>query len=73
MTQPQAPGQNRDGSEAPASLPSPRRPCIACTVAAGDKLTLTLHDRPVEFVSNTGRNYWQTLITKMGWARPLVR
>lgn len=45
----------------------------ACTVAAGDKLTLTLHARPVEFVSNTGRNYWQTLITKMGWARPLVR
>ena len=28
---------------------------------------------PVEFVSNTARNYWQTLITKMGWARPLVR
>lgn len=45
----------------------------ACTLAAGDRLTLGLHDRPVEFVSNAGRNYWQTLITKMGWARPLVR
>jgi NAD+ kinase len=45
----------------------------ACTVAAGDRLTLGLHDRPVEFVSNTKRNYWDTLITKMGWARPLVR
>ena len=46
---------------------------IACTVAAGDRLTLSLHDRPVEFVSHGGRNYWDTLITKMGWARPLIR
>lgn len=45
----------------------------ACTLMAGDKLTLGLHDRPVEFVSNASRNYWQTLISKMGWARPLVR
>ena len=44
-----------------------------CTLVAGDKLTLGLHERPVEFVSNASRNYWQTLITKMGWARPLVR
>ena len=46
---------------------------IACTVAAGDRLTLSLHDRPIEFVSNAERNYWDTLITKMGWARPLVK
>lgn len=45
----------------------------ACTLASGDKLTLALHDRPVEFVSNERRNYWETLISKMGWARPPVR
>ncbi|MFT3686138.1 MAG: NAD(+)/NADH kinase [Phycisphaerales bacterium] len=45
----------------------------ACTLAAGDRLTLRMHDRAVDFVRNPARNYWQTLITKMGWARPLVR
>lgn len=45
----------------------------ACTLMAGDTLTLGLHERPVAFVRNPARNYWQTLITKMGWARPLVR
>lgn len=35
-----------------------------------DKVTIRPHARPVRFVRNPGRSYWQTLLTKMRWAAP---
>lgn len=61
--------RSRDGSGTTLLLDG--RP--ACTLSAGDRLSIGLHERAVEFVRNPARNYWQTLISKMGWARPLVR
>jgi NAD+ kinase len=37
---------------------------------AGDRVSVKLHDQTVEFVSNPKAGYWNTLITKMNWAKP---
>jgi NAD+ kinase len=44
----------------------------AMHLRAGDHLTLEIYQRPVSFISNPKQSYWQTLITKMNWARPMV-
>lgn len=44
------------------------------TLAAGDRVTLTLHPEPITFVRNPEGSYWRTLIHKMRWAeRPRYR
>lgn len=35
-----------------------------------DKIIIRPHAKPVRFVRNPGRSYWQTLLTKMRWAAP---
>ncbi|MCE2653707.1 MAG: NAD(+)/NADH kinase [Planctomycetaceae bacterium] len=45
-----------------------------CKLAAGDRLRLTFHDRPIRFVTNPHGSYWETLGRKMHWAaRPRLR
>ncbi len=43
---------------------------FACKLAKGDRVLVTLHDKPVRLVTNTQQSYWSTLITKMKWAQP---
>jgi NAD+ kinase len=40
------------------------------SVADGDRLRITRHERSVEFVTSSHAPYWQVLIDKMRWAAP---
>ncbi len=42
----------------------------ACKLRRQDRLTITLHPRPVQLVANPAQSYWSTLISKMKWAQP---